>query len=141
MLTAVELDRELEDVATAAAVFAAGDEEVAAIVPAEPSPDRRTYLCAFDGSDGRTWLALDARASPVTSRDRLREAISIAAACEAAEESGGGAGEAPRVASPAYLDRLGAEHGPGVALALGEAVAAADELAREVEAQYKLPLT
>jgi hypothetical protein len=141
MLSGVELDRELEDVAVAAAAFAAADEEVAAIVPAEPSPNRRTYLCAFDGPDGRTWLALDSAGSPVTNRDRVRESISIAAACEVAEESSGDAGEVPRVASPAYLDRLGRQHGPGVAAALGEVVAVADELAREVEAQYKVPLT
>jgi hypothetical protein len=141
MLSAVELDQELVDVATAAASFAAGGEQVAAIVPAEPSPDRRTYLCAFDGPRGRTWLALDGDGSPVTSRDRVRESISIAAACEVAEESSGGAEGVPRVASPAYLDRLGEQHGPDVAAALGESVAAADELVREVETQYKLPLT
>ena len=138
----MELDRELEEVAIAASAFAAAGEDVAAIVPAEPSPDRRTYLCAFDGPDGRTWLALDAHGSPITSRDRVRESISIAAACEVAEETSGGAGEdVPRVASPAYLDRLGAQHGPAVAAAIGGAVAVADELAREVESQYKLPLT
>lgn len=137
----MELDRELEHVASAAAAFADGGEEVAAIVAAEPSADRRTYLCAFDGPDGRTWLALDAQGAPVTSRDRVREAISIAAACEVAEESSGDFGDVARVASPAYLDRLGQEHGPSVAAVLSDAAAAADELARELEAQYKLPLT
>ena len=136
----MQLDAELEVVAAAATAFAAGGEEVAAIVPAEPSPDRRTYLCAFDGPAGRTWLALDAAGAPVTSRNRVRESISIAAACEVAEETSGAADEAPRVASPAYLDRLGQQHGTGVAAVLGEAVAVADELAREVESQYKLPL-
>ena len=140
MLGSVELDRELEDVAIAAAAFAAGGEEVAAIVAAEPSPDRRTYLCAFEGPDGRTWLALDPDGAPVTSRDRVRESVSIAAACEVAEESSGSAEDAPRVASPAYLDRLGEQHGPGVAAALGGAVGVAEELAREVESGYKLPL-
>jgi hypothetical protein len=136
----MELDRELRDVAAAAAAFAADREQVAAVVPAEPSPDRRTYLCAFEGPNRRTWLALDATGAPVTSRDRVRESISIAAACEVAEESSGGADDSPRLASPAYLDRLGERHGPGVAAALGGSVAVAEELAREVEAQYKLPL-
>jgi len=137
----MELDRELEHVAAAAAGFARDGEEVAAIVPAEPSPDRRTYLVAFDGPDGRTWLAFDAAGSPVTSRDRVRESISIAAACEVAEETSGDVEDEPRIASPAYLDGLGQRHGPGLAAALGDAAAVADELAREVEAQYKVPLT
>ena len=137
----MELDRELEHVASAAAAFAAGGEEVAAVVAAEPSPDRRTYLCAFDGPGGRTWLALDAHGAPVTSRDRVREAISIATVCEVAEEAGGDVENVVRVASPAYLDRLGEQHGSSVAAVLGDAAAAADELARELEAQYKLPLT
>ena len=135
------LDRELEDVASVAAAFAAPDEEVVAIVPAEPVPERRTYLCAFDGSAGRTWLALDAAGSPVTSRDRVRKSISIAAACEVAEDSSGSSDFELRVASVAYLDRLGELHGRGVAGALSEAAAVGDELAHEVESQYKLPLT
>jgi hypothetical protein len=137
----VDLDRELDGVASAAAAFAAPDEEVAAIVPTEAGSARRTYLCAFDGLAGRTWLALDAAGSPVTSRDQIRESISIAAACEVAEDTSGRADDGLRVASPAYLDRLGELHGPGLAGALSDAAAVGDELAREVESQYKLPLT
>jgi hypothetical protein len=132
---------DLDAVAAAASRFAASGESVSAIVPTEPSPDRRTYLCAYEGPGGRTWLALDSSGSPVTSRDRVRESISIAAACELAEETRGGVGDEPRLASPVYLDELGAAHGPGIVAALGGAVALADELARDVESQYKLPLT
>jgi hypothetical protein len=71
----------------------------------------------------------------------VRESISIAAVCEVAEETNGDVRDALRVASPAYLDELAAQQGPGIAAAFGDAVAVADELAREVEAQYKLPMT
>jgi hypothetical protein len=141
MLNPVDVVSELEHVAAAAAGFAAAGETVSAVVAAEPSPDRRTYLCAFDGPAGRTWLALDPAGSPVTSRDRVRESISIAAVCEVAEETSGDAAEGARVASPDYLDELAAQQGPGIAGAFSEAVAIADELAREVESQYKLALT
>ena len=142
MLNAMDVVSELEQVAAAAARFAAPGETVAAVVAAEPAPDRRTYLCAFDGPTGRTWLALDDAGAPVTSRDRVREAISIAAVCEVAEEtSGDDVDDVVRVASPAYIDSLAAEKGPGVTGAFGDAVAIADELAREVESRYKLALT
>jgi hypothetical protein len=141
MLNSVDVGSELEHAAAAAAAYAASGESVSAVVAAEPGPERRTYLVAFDGPEGRTWLALDDAGAPVTSRDLLRETISIAAVCEVAEEATGEAEDVARVASPAYLDRLAAEQGPGVAAAFGEAVAVADELAREVESQYKLALT
>jgi hypothetical protein len=141
MLNPVDVGTELEQMATAAAGFAAPGETVSAVVATEPSPGRRTYLCAFDAPAGRTWLALDEAGAAVTSRDRVRESISIAAVCEVAEETNGDLRDALRVASPAYLDELAAQQWPGVAAAFGDAVAVADELAREVEAQYKLPMT
>ena len=141
MLNAVDVGSELEQAAAAAASFAEQGEAVSAVVATEPSPDRRTYLCAFDGPAGRTWLALDAAGAPVASRDRVREAISIAAVCEVAEETNGAVAEVLRIASPAYLDELAAQQGPGGAAAFSEAVAIADELAREVESQYKVALT
>ena len=84
------LTDEVSEIATAAGRYADADEVVAAVLVAEPSPGERTYLCAFDGPSGRSWLALDEAARPVTARKRLREAISIAAMCEVAEESAGG---------------------------------------------------
>jgi hypothetical protein len=145
MLDLVDFQSELDVVADAAGAFAGPGEAVTAVVPTEPSPGRRIYVCAFDGPDGRTWLAFDATGAPVTSRALIRDSIAIAAACEIAEETGGDGGDtddAPlRLASPAYLDELGAAHGHGVAMALGGAAAVADELVRDVESQYKLPLT
>jgi hypothetical protein len=140
MLVSMNLELELDGVAASAAAFAGPGETLAAVVATEPSTGRRTYLCAFDGPHGRSWLALDDASEPVTSRQTIREAIAIAAACEVAEEATG-AVEEPRVASPGYLDRIGASSGMAVAAGLGEAVAIADELAREIESQYKLPLT
>jgi hypothetical protein len=136
----VSLGDELHDIAASASTFAAPDEEVAAVVAAEPSADRRTYLCAFDGAAGRSWLALDAEGSPITSRNDVRDAISIAAVCEIAEDSTG-TPDTPRIASPGHLERLEEEGDPSFAIAIRDAMPAVDELAREVESQYKLPLT
>jgi hypothetical protein len=49
------------------------------------------YLCSFNGADGyRSWLAVRDDGSPVSSRLELREAVSIAALCEVAEDAAGG---------------------------------------------------
>ena len=51
---------------------------------------RRVYLCAFQSADGRSWVALGADAEPLSDRRLVREAASLAALCEVAEESAGG---------------------------------------------------
>jgi hypothetical protein len=51
---------------------------------------RRIYLCAFESAGAHAWLALDAAGEPLTERRLVREATSIAALCEVAEESAGG---------------------------------------------------
>jgi hypothetical protein len=49
------------------------------------------YLCSFDDADGRrSWLAIRDGGAPVASRAELREAVSIAALCEVAEDAAGG---------------------------------------------------
>ena len=142
----------------------------------------RLYLCAFESGE---WLVLDEAAQPVADRRLVREAASLAALCEVAEESAGGgdlpelrarlaelreteapigieeAEEAaaalaellatePRVASGAYLDAVGsASHrleqalgGSGAspfAAAMQSALGAVEELAADVERNYKLP--
>jgi hypothetical protein len=73
----------------AAAAFAAPGEEVGGVLVAE-TLGRRVYLCAFESAASRTWLALDDDAQPVTDRRLVREAASLAALCEVAEESAGG---------------------------------------------------
>jgi len=84
------LSDDLERIAEAAATFAAPDERVTGVVAAEPLGGARLYLCAFESGDRHTWLALDDGGRPVASRRLVREATSLAALCELAEETAGG---------------------------------------------------
>lgn len=87
----MSLADELQRVAALAAGHAAGGETVAAVIPTEPSPGARVYLCAYEnGAGSRTWLALDDAGAPLATRAAVREAVSIAGLCEVAEESAGG---------------------------------------------------
>jgi hypothetical protein len=97
----------------------------AAVLAAEATPGSRLYLCAFEEADGgRTWLALDADGVPVADRRRVREAVSIVALCELAEETAGG-GDLDELRSQLAALRM-TESPPGIE----EAEAAALELQR-----------
>ena|SRR3989442_614162 len=179
----MELTQELHRVAEAALDYAPPSEDITAVIPTEPHAGSRVYLCAFGEGERRTWLALDAEGRPLADRSLLRDAVSIAALCELAEETAAGGrldelrarlvelreterpegieeaeeaaleleralGSAPRVATPAYLDRVGEAtrrleaalgEGPGspFAEAMSAAVATVDELVRDVEASYR----
>lgn len=86
-----------------------------AVLPVEPEPGRRAYVCAFAGADDeRGWLVVDDEARPVADRGTVREAIAVAALCELAEESAFGGD----------LDELRSEL---VALRLSERPAGIDE--------------
>ncbi|MCP9487832.1 MAG: hypothetical protein MSC30_18490 [Gaiellaceae bacterium MAG52_C11] len=99
---------DLARIAEAAAARAAPGEQVAAVLPTEPHAEGRLYLCAFETSGGeRSWLALGDDAGAVVERQTVRDAISIAALCELAEE----------VAAGGDLDEL---HAQLVALRLTE---------------------
>ncbi|MBA3717620.1 MAG: hypothetical protein H0W87_05290 [Actinobacteria bacterium] len=180
----MSLSDELQRLAAMAEEHAGPGERLAGILVAEPHEGERVYLCAFEIEGRRTWLALDAHGGPVTSRRLVRDAASIAALCELAEEVAGGgdlddlisrlvalrmteapagideAEEAvhhlqrtlelaPRVASPAYLDRVGlatrrleqalGEGGSPFAEGMKQAMAAVEKLTEEVEANYKRP--
>lgn len=89
---AVTLADELERIAELAAAGIGADERVAAVLATEPERGRRIYLCAFERADGpeRSWLALDASGAPLSNRTEVRDAVSIAAMCELAEETAGG---------------------------------------------------
>ena len=176
---------EVSRIASAAAAFAEPGEELAGVLVAE-TLGRRVYLCAFEPAQGRSWLALGDDAQPLTDRRLVREAASLAALCEVAEESAGGGhlpelrarlaelrktdnpegieeAEAaaaalaetlqpgPRVASGEYLDALGSasrrleqalgEDGASpFAAAMQAAVGPVEELAADVEGNYKLEL-
>jgi hypothetical protein len=137
----VGLDGDLRRTAEAAAVFASDGEELVGIVPAEPAGGLRLYVCAYGREEEATWLVLDATGVPVEDRTLVRDAVSIAALCEVAEEAAGIDPDAPRIASPAYLDELGAASGPELGGAVKNASGTVDELLRDVERGYKRPLS
>jgi hypothetical protein len=86
----VSLEDEIAAAAKAAAGHAGEGEELEGVIPAEPGRAARVYLCAFRRGDEQSWLALDHEQRPVADRALVREAVSIAAMCELAEESAGG---------------------------------------------------
>ena len=180
------LKDDLDRIAGVAVGLARSGEELAGVVPAEPETGERSYLCAFQSGEERTWLVLDDAGRAVTDRDRIRRAVSIIAMSELAEQSAGGGeledlrqrlvalrlsenpdgieeaeeaalvleraiGAPPRLAEPAYLDRVGkatrrleAALGPSAgspfAEAMKQGLAAAEELTHDVLTDYKLPL-
>jgi hypothetical protein len=83
---------------------------------------RRVYLCAFSSSEGRAWLALGDDGQPLIDAQLVREAASLAALCEVAEESAGG-GHLPELR--ARLSELRATDNP---VGIEEAEAAAESL-------------
>jgi hypothetical protein len=83
------LDEEIASARAAAQAYAEEGEELIGVVPAEPA-GIRVYLCAFERSGEGAWIALDEDGGPVADRALVRDAVSIAALCELAEESAGG---------------------------------------------------
>ena len=71
--------------------LAAPGEQVTGVLAAEPRGAGRVYLCALEsGRPGRRGSRSTATASPSASRRLVREAASLAALCELAEELAGG---------------------------------------------------
>ncbi len=70
--------------------FAEDGEELAGVVPAEPASGERVYLCVYSRGEEQRWLALDDAGHPLDDRRLVRDAVSIAAMCELAEETAGG---------------------------------------------------
>jgi len=133
MLPAMALEEDIARAAEQAAAFAAPGESVLAVLAAEPSPGARVYLCSFESEAGISWLALGAGGEPLTSRVVVREAVSLLALCEIAEEAAEIEVVHPRLATPAYLDGIGT---PDVAAAMH----AVDALLLDVESAYKQEL-
>jgi hypothetical protein len=137
----MDLEHDLRRIAEAAARHAGDGEEVAGIVPAEPANGLRLYVCAYGAEAATSWLVLDATGVPVSDQALIRDAVSIAALCEVAEEAAGVEPGSARVASPALLDDLGADGGADVAAAVKAAAGTVEELVHDVERGYKLPLS
>jgi hypothetical protein len=135
------LDDDLRRIAEAAGRFAAEGEDVSGIVPAEPGSGVRLYVCAYGDEETTSWLVLDATGVPVRDVQLVRDAVSIAALCELAEEAAGVEPAEARVATPALLDELGAQHGSEVSSAVAAASETVAELLRDVERGYKLELS
>jgi hypothetical protein len=142
------LDQELRRIAEAAVIYCGEGEELAGIVPAEPSAGLRLYVCAYGDGDGdgdeASWLVLDSDGSPVEDSGLVKDAVSIAALYELAEEAAGsGREEDARVATPALLDalRVSAEDHAAFTEAMKGATGTVEELLRDVERGYKLPLS
>jgi hypothetical protein len=77
---------DLERIAAAAARHG----RVTAVLAAEPASGRRRYLVALDGEDDRRWVVVDDAGAVVDRRDEVRDAASIVAMCELAEDLAGG---------------------------------------------------
>jgi hypothetical protein len=122
----VGLSEDLGRVAAAAQALTEPGEKLAAVIPTEPARGVRIYLCAFASGESRTWLALDDALSPLRDRRLLRDAVSIAAMCELAEETaGGGDLDALRTQLAALRETehpQGIEEAEAAAAALEEAV-------------------
>jgi hypothetical protein len=118
-------------IAEVAAGFAEPGEEVAGVLVAE-TLGRRVYLCVFESTESRTWLGLDDAGEPLTDARIVREAASLAALCEVAEESAGG-GHLPELRSRlAELRETDRPEG------IEEAEAAADALAETLQPEPRV---
>jgi len=131
----VSLSEDVSRIAETAVEYGAPGQRVVAVLAVESAVGERVYLCAFDHDEGnQEWLALDGDGAPITDRARVREAASIAALVEVAEEAAENFADEPRVASLRYLDSIGGDS------SIAAALPAVEELTRDVEQHYKLRL-
>jgi hypothetical protein len=132
----VALSEDVSRIAAVAATHAAPGETIAAVLAVESAARERLYLAAFADADGhQEWLAFADDGTPVRSRERVREAASIAALVEVAEEAAEQVADGPRLASLPYLDSIGGDS------SIVAALPAVEELTRDVEQNYKLELS
>jgi hypothetical protein len=85
----MRLEAEIAAARAVAAEYVDPGEELVGVIPAEPA-GARIYVCGYAQDGDERWLALDSEGAPVSDRALVRDAVSIAALCELAEESAGG---------------------------------------------------
>src|SRR5919197_3681951 len=117
----MSLEAEIAAARAVAAEYVDPGEELVGVIPAEPA-GVRIYVCGYAQDGDERWLALDSDGAPVSDRALVRDAVSIAALCELAEESAGGGDIAELRA------RLGELHVAENPDGIDEAEAAAAEL-------------
>jgi hypothetical protein len=134
----------LEDDLARIAALAGRHGEVAGVLAAEPARAVRRYLVALGPHGQRRWAVLDDAGEIVGEPQDIRDVASIVAMCEVGQELSGGVGEAPRVATPALLDEIGA-----AAVTRGDAsfsdgiraaTAVVDAFVKDVESRYLIEL-
>jgi hypothetical protein len=85
----MSLEQELEATIAAAGRHALGDEQPVAVIATEPGAGTRVYVVAFAAGGDLAYIALDEAGAPVSDRRLVRDAVSLAALAERAEEVSG----------------------------------------------------
>jgi hypothetical protein len=103
------------------------------VLPAERAAGSKVFLCVFERDERRSWLGLDEAAEPVTDRGAVREAVSLLALCEIAEETAAG-GQLEALRTQLLRLRLteapeGIEEAEAAALALEQTLATPPRIA------------
>ncbi len=83
------LERELETTLAAAGGHARDGERAVAVMAAEPQSGTRVYVVAFAAGDELAYIVLDTDGAPVADRRLVKDAVSLAALAERAEEVSG----------------------------------------------------
>ena len=82
----MKLEQELVEAHETAGALARPGEQVAAVIAVEPEPGQRRYLAAFEAGEDVEYLLVDPGGAPVSDRRMIRDAVSLIALCELAEE-------------------------------------------------------
>jgi hypothetical protein len=83
------LEQELETTLAAAGRLAQPGEQAVAVMATEPAAGERVYVVAFAAGEDLGYVALDAAGAPVSDRRLVKDAVSLAALAERAEEVSG----------------------------------------------------
>jgi hypothetical protein len=126
----MSLEQELERTFAAAGRHARPDEHAVAVMATEPDSGARVYVVAFAAGDNLAYVALDEAGAPVSDRRLVKDAVSLAALAERADEVSGATAADELVErfgeAAAVLGRVGLKDAAAAAEAV---VAAAGHLA------------